>query len=55
MKVYPEHALWQEITYLAYHLHWSARLHGELHVDALTQALSNGARFLEIRGDGGLV
>ena len=22
MKVYPEHALWQEIAYLAYHLHW---------------------------------
>ncbi|MDH3731508.1 MAG: hypothetical protein OES13_10380 [Acidimicrobiia bacterium] len=22
MKRYPEDALWEEITYLAYHLHW---------------------------------
>ncbi len=22
MKLYPEHALWDEIVYLAYHLHW---------------------------------
>jgi hypothetical protein len=22
MKRYPSQALWQEITYLAYHLHW---------------------------------
>lgn len=22
MKLYPERALWSEITYLAYHLHW---------------------------------
>lgn len=22
MKLYPEHALWSEIAYLAYHLHW---------------------------------
>jgi len=22
MKVYPEEALWEEIAYLAYHLHW---------------------------------
>jgi len=22
MKVYPEQAPWDEITYLAYHLHW---------------------------------
>ena len=22
MNLYPEHALWDEIAYLAYHLHW---------------------------------
>jgi hypothetical protein len=22
MRLYPEDALWDEITYLAYHLHW---------------------------------
>lgn len=22
MKIYPESALWSEITFLAYHLHW---------------------------------
>ena len=22
MRVYPEAALWEEISYLAYHLHW---------------------------------
>jgi hypothetical protein len=22
MRLYPEQALWDEITYLAYHLHW---------------------------------
>lgn len=22
MKLYPEHALWGEIAFLAYHLHW---------------------------------
>lgn len=22
MKLYPENALWSEIAYLAYHLHW---------------------------------
>jgi hypothetical protein len=22
MKLYPEQSLWDEITYLAYHLHW---------------------------------
>ena len=22
MKLYPESALWEEIAYLAYHLHW---------------------------------
>ena len=22
MKIYPETALWREITFLAYHLHW---------------------------------
>jgi hypothetical protein len=22
MRVYPETALWEEISYLAYHLHW---------------------------------
>lgn len=22
MRRYPEHALWNEIAYLAYHLHW---------------------------------
>ncbi len=22
MKLYPEQALWNEISYLAYHLHW---------------------------------
>ncbi len=23
MKLYPEDALWEEVTYLAYHLHWT--------------------------------
>lgn len=23
MKLYPEPALWNEVAYLAYHLHWS--------------------------------
>ena len=23
MKLYPEQALWNEVAYLAYHLHWS--------------------------------
>lgn len=22
MELYPEHALWDEVVYLAYHLHW---------------------------------
>jgi hypothetical protein len=22
VKLYPEHALWNEVAYLAYHLHW---------------------------------
>jgi hypothetical protein len=22
MKLYPEHSLWSEVAYLAYHLHW---------------------------------
>ena len=22
MKLYPEYALWNEVAYLAYHLHW---------------------------------
>ncbi len=22
MRLYPEQALWDEVTYLAYHLHW---------------------------------
>jgi hypothetical protein len=23
MKLYPEDALWEEVAYLAYHLHWT--------------------------------
>jgi hypothetical protein len=34
MRLYPEDALWDEITYLAYHLHWDLdRLLDLVHAD----------------------
>lgn len=44
MKLYPEDALWSEIAYLAYHLHWE--------MDALLDLEhSDRARLVELVAD----
>ena len=50
MKLYPESALWSEITYLAYHLHWD--LERLLDLEHPDRARNSGRDFRIGRDDG---